>query len=180
MLKKQTVWLLTMLSLMVVLSVYYILSPKTDEVAFIDDGNEQNNEEVSEDVEGNEDMDVEDMTGEDDDDTFARIRLDVEDKRSEEKSRLNDVVASSSASPDEKNEALEKVDSLEERSSSESILEESILAESDYDDVLVRSNEDKVFVHVQTSDLSDEEVVNIMQMVNDEYGEDKPVVVNTQ
>lgn len=180
MLKKQTVWLLTMLSLMVVLSVYYILSPKTNEVAYINDGNNENNEEVSEDVEGNDDMDVEDITGEDDDDTFARIRLDVQDKRSEKKSRLNDVVASSSASPDEKNDALEKVDSMEERSSAESILEESILAESDYDDVLVRSNEDKVFVHVETSDLSDEEVVNIMQMVNDEYDEDTQVVVNTQ
>lgn len=179
MLKKQTVWLLTMLSLMVVLSVYYILSPKTNEVAYIDNGNDNGDEEVSQDVENNEEMDVEDITEESEDDLFARIRLNLQDDRSEEKSRLNEIVASSSATPDEKNEALEKVDSLEERSSSESILEESLLAETDYEDVLVRSKDDKVHVHVQTSELSDEEVVNIMQMVDDEYG-DIPVVVNTQ
>ena len=37
MLKKQTIWLLTMLSLMIVLSVYYILSDKED-LTYIDTG----------------------------------------------------------------------------------------------------------------------------------------------
>lgn len=183
MLKKQTVWLLTMLSLMVVLSVYYILSPKTNEVAYINDGEEQeetnNNEEVSQDMVNNDDIDVEDVTEENDSDSFTQIRLDLQDERSMKKSRLNDIVASNSASTEEKNEALETMDSLDERTSSESILEQSILDETEYKDVLVRSNDDKVLVHVQASDLSDEEVVNIMQMVNDEYG-DVSVVVNTK
>jgi len=39
MLKKQTVWLLTMLSLMVVLSVYYMTSPNSEDLAYIDNGN---------------------------------------------------------------------------------------------------------------------------------------------
>ncbi|WP_307894754.1 SpoIIIAH-like family protein [Bacillus swezeyi] len=37
MLKKQTVWLLTMLSLVVVLSVYYIMSPEGENVVSVDD-----------------------------------------------------------------------------------------------------------------------------------------------
>ncbi|MDY0396479.1 hypothetical protein RWE15_21865 [Virgibacillus halophilus] len=38
MLKKQTVWLLTMLSLMIVLSVYYVMSPNNDDLAYVNDG----------------------------------------------------------------------------------------------------------------------------------------------
>ena len=41
MMKKQTVWLLTMLSLMIVLSVYYMMSD-TDDLAFIQTGEEMN------------------------------------------------------------------------------------------------------------------------------------------
>lgn len=37
MLKKQTVWLLTMLSLVVVLSVYYIMSPEGENVVTVDE-----------------------------------------------------------------------------------------------------------------------------------------------
>src|SRR5699024_7343960 len=156
MLKKQTVWLLTMLSLMVVLSVYYILSPKTNEVAYIDDGKEEN-EVVSQDMEDNKDIEVEDVTEDGNNNLFAQIRLQLQDKRSMKKSRLSDVVASSTATTQEKNEALKSIDLLEERTSAESILEKSILNEMDYEDVLVRSKDDNVIVDVQTSDLTNEE-----------------------
>ena len=45
-LKKQTVWLLTMLSLVVVLSVYYITSPEQqqNELALVDEKQEQEQE----------------------------------------------------------------------------------------------------------------------------------------
>src|SRR5690625_186388 len=178
MLKKQTVWLLTMLSLMVGLSVYYILSPKTNEVAYIDDGKETTDEDVSQDMTDNDEIEVEDVTEEGKNNSFTQIRLELQDKRSMKKSRLNDVVASSTASTEQKNEALKTLDLLDERATSESILEQSILNETDYEDVLVRSNDDKVLVHVQSSDLTNKEIVNIMQMVNDEYG-DIDVVVDT-
>ena len=46
-LKKQTVWLLTMLSLVVVLSVYYITSPEQqqNELAVVDEKQEQSEQE---------------------------------------------------------------------------------------------------------------------------------------
>ena len=180
MLKKQTVWLLTMLSLMVVLSVYYILSPDTNEVAYnIEEGEETGDEQVSQEMADNDEIDVEDVTEDGKNNSFTQIRLELQDKRSMKKSRLNDVVASSTATTKEKNEALKTMDLLDERTTSESILEQSILSEMDYEDVLVRSKDDKVLVHVQSSDLSNEEVVNIMQMVNDEYG-DINVVVDIQ
>src|SRR5699024_11557406 len=107
MLKKQTVWLLTMLSLMVVLSVYYILSPDTNEVAYnIEEGEETGDEQVSQEMADNDEIDVEDVTEDGKNNSFTQIRLELQDKRSMKKRRLNDVVASSTATTKEKNEAL--------------------------------------------------------------------------
>jgi stage III sporulation protein AH len=60
---------------------------------------------------------------------------------------------------------------LEELSTKEGILEEQIIGATEYQDVLVRSDGDKVHVHVKADQLSNTEVANIMQMVRDEFGE---------
>ncbi|MFD1170398.1 SpoIIIAH-like family protein [Oceanobacillus caeni] len=181
MLKKQTVWLLTMLSLMIVLSVYYLISPNNDDLAYIDNGKESA-EQATEDVttaqgEGTE---VDEMTNIDSNELFTNIRMELQDERSMSKSRLEDVVASGSASVEEKDEALREIDKLENTSKKEKILEETILASEEYQDVLVRSENDKVHVHVQADEqLSGTEANHIMRMVYDEFGE-IPVDVITQ
>lgn len=172
MLKKQTVWLLTMLSLMIVLSVYYMTSD-TEDLAYIDNGEEESEEAATADpAEEAEDAEVSDMDNLEGDELFTTIRMEMEDKRGMQKDRLKEVVASSNASTDEKNEAMDEMKSLDEYASKETILQDSILsATADYEDVLVRSEDDKVHVHVKVDELSKEEVVNIMQMVKDEFGE---------
>ncbi|MFD1360666.1 SpoIIIAH-like family protein [Lentibacillus salinarum] len=179
MLKKQTVWLLTMLSLMIVLSVYYMTSPGNDgDLAYFDQGETASEEATSsettdsDETDGNGDADVGDMTNLGEDQLFANIRMEIQDERSEAKDRLDDVVASSTASVDEKNEARDEMNQLDEISRKESILEDSIIAAADYSDVLVRHEDETVHVHVkETEQLSNSEVVNIMQMVRDEFGE---------
>ncbi|HLR80077.1 MAG TPA: SpoIIIAH-like family protein [Bacillota bacterium] len=179
MLKKQTVWLLTMLSLMIVLSVYYMTSPGNNgDLAYIDEGKNTTEEAASSDTEDGEttdedtDVEVNDISSLGDDQLFTTIRMEIQDERSAAKDRLDDVVASSTASVEEKNEARDEMNQLDEISSKESILEDSILAAADYNDVLVRHENDKVHVHVQeTEALSNSEIVNIMQMVKDEFGE---------
>lgn len=175
MLKKQTVWLLTMLSLMIVLSVYYMISPNSDDLAYIDNGQEPESEEASSNaIETDTDTDeaevnnIENISG---NELFTTIRMEVQDERSMSKSRLEDVVASSSASVQEKDQALREIDDLENTSKKEKILEETILASAEYKDVLVRSENDKVHVHVQAEELSETEANNIMRMVYDEFGE---------
>ncbi|SFA71780.1 stage III sporulation protein AH [Lentibacillus halodurans] len=179
MLKKQTVWLLTMLSLMIVLSVYYMTSPgNSGDLAYFDQGENASEETTSSDAsdeEGTEedtDADVGDISNLGEDELFTNIRMEIQDERSETKDRLDDVVASSTASVEEKNEAREEMNQLDEVSRKESLLEDSILSAADYSDVLVRHEDGKVHVHVkETEQLSDSEVVNIMQMVQDEFGE---------
>ncbi len=175
MLKKQTVWLLTMLSLMIVLSVYYITSPDSGDLAYLPEGGDSSEEASSPDSATSDasdtDADVDDISNLGQDELFTTLRMEVQNERSAAKDRLDDIVASSSASIQEKNEARNEINQLESISSKELILEESILASADYKDVLVRHDEDKVHVHVKVDQLTKTEAVNIMQMVKDEFGE---------
>ncbi|ASN05284.1 SpoIIIAH-like family protein [Virgibacillus necropolis] len=179
MLKKQTVWLLTMLSLMIVLSVYYMTSPDMEDQAFINN-TETDEEVVTTDSEGAEgEADVDEISNVGQDELFTTIRMEIQDTRSETKDRLDDVLASSSATTEQKNEAMTKMEVLDQLSTKESVLEESILAATEYQDVLVRSDQEQIQVNVKADDLSKEQVVQIMQMAKDEFGE-MPVNVYLQ
>lgn len=180
MLKKQTIWLLTMLSLMIVLSVYYILAEKED-LTYIDTGINDENESITTDsTETDGSAEVSDIRNIGTDELFATMRLKLQDKRSMEKSSYEDIVVSKEASIEEKNEARNNINQIAQTETKEDILQNSILAiTSDYQDVLVRAEEDVVHVHVITNGLSNEQVVHIMQMVRDEFGDIK-VDVNEQ
>jgi len=171
MLKKQTVWLLTMLSLMIVLSVYYMISPGSEDLAYIDEGETEAEETAAESQELDGEAEVDEINNLGGDELFTTIRMELQDERSMKKDRLTAVVASSDASPEEKDQALRDIDKLEEVSTKESILEETIVKANGYEDVLVRSEEDTVHVHVKVDELSQTEANNIMQMVRDEFGE---------
>src|SRR5699024_8946603 len=118
MLKKQTVWLLTMLSLMIVLSFYYMFSSNSNEVAFLDndEDEEQADEATVTDAE-DEGTEVDDVSNLGQDQLFETLRLELQDKRSKEVSRLEDVVASNSSSTKEKNEAYDDIDAIEQNQS---------------------------------------------------------------
>ncbi|MFS0561954.1 SpoIIIAH-like family protein [Terribacillus sp. 179-K 1B1 HS] len=180
MLKKQTVWLLTMLSLLIVLSVYYMTSPNGDELAFINDNADENGTSTTagdskdsgesgdsgSDEEGEADVTTEPA---DVDELFASIRMQTMDQRSEAKTRLEEIVASSSTSTEEKNEAVNQIELMEQFASKESILEESIIAEKGYDEVLVRAEEGHVQITVKTDKMTAQEANSIMQMAADEF-----------
>lgn len=179
MLKKQTVWLLTMLSLMVVLSVYYMMSDH-DDIAYIDTGDDALEQATLSESMNDSDVEIDEIRDIQPNELFTTIRMEVQDERSMKKDRLKEIVASSDATADEINEALSEIDELDKLSTKETILQETILSTGEnYEDVLVRSEEDKVHVHVITDELSKEEANNIMQMVRDELG-NLPVDVNFQ
>ncbi|MEI3606781.1 SpoIIIAH-like family protein [Pseudogracilibacillus sp. SE30717A] len=170
MLKKQTVWLLTMLSLMIVLSVYYMMSDKED-LAYIDTGQEGLEQTINQNEVEN-DVEVEGITPVQGNELFTTIRMELEDERNIKKDRLKEIVASSSATATEINEALNEIDTMEKVATKENILQETILSTNEkYEDVLVRAEDNKVHVHVITDNLPREEAVKIMQMVKDELGE---------
>lgn len=169
MLKKQTVWLLTMLSLMIVLSVYYLLADKED-FAYV-----QTEKEVTEETIQNENDDgieVDDISEVKSNELFQMIRMEIEDKRNMKKDRLKEVVASKSATTAEINEALNEIDKIESITTKEKILQESILSSNEkFEDVLIRAEDDIVHVQIITDQLEKKEANQVMRAVKDELGE---------
>ncbi|WP_052127067.1 SpoIIIAH-like family protein [Pontibacillus litoralis] len=181
MLKKQTVWLLTMLSLMIVLSVYYMTSPSQDQVALLYDQEEQKEGEGTQEEKATSEEDVVETQGEQteemtssmsSDEYFVAMRMQIDDNRSKQLEELEQIVSSGDVSASEVNEAVAQKRQLEERSMKEDVVEQTIQAKAEYPDVLVRSKEDKVFVTVKANELSREDSVQIMEMVYDEFGTD--------
>ncbi|GGF08310.1 stage III sporulation protein AH [Halobacillus andaensis] len=166
MVKKQTVWLLTMLSLLIVLSVYYMTSPDNGEMAFIQDDEWQDGENVEEGT--TEDVVTSELST---DELFASIRLEKQNERDQKSEQLSEIVASSDYSAEEKNDAMEEMETLQETSSKESILENTIRASIPYEDVLVRAEDEVIQVTVQAEELTKSETREIMQMVSDEFGQ---------
>ncbi|WP_138415859.1 SpoIIIAH-like family protein [Aquibacillus sediminis] len=190
MLKKQTVWLLTMLSLMIVLSVYYMMSPNGGDFAYLNEDVENSDQTVE--VEEQEDLDqpideeesdgtlgldeeVEEVTATSSmssDELFAAIRLEREDERSKLEDKLDDIMASSTASTEEKDEAYQEMKEIESTKTKEYIVEQTLKSENGYPDALVRAEGEDVVVTVKTEEeLTRSEANNILKTTSDEFGE---------
>ncbi len=170
-LKKQTVWLLTMLSLVVVLSVYYITTPeqKSNDLAAVE---EKANEETA----GTEESSAEETASEDgetvisgvsSDEMFETLRMQMEDERSRMEEELTNVMASTDLSAEERNEAKEKIDQLRDVAQKE-ILLETVIKAMDYEDVLVRADGEKVRITIKSKEHSPTAANEIIQMVKGE------------
>lgn len=186
MLKKQTVWLLTMLSLMIVLSVYYLNAPSEGDLAYYETDEElgsdqeqatsspltDNNEENVENTDQVDEAEGEMGASTDPSEYFAAVRMEIMNQRSMEKERLENIVASNESSSDEKNVAYEAMKEIEMLDQKERILEDSIKSLKDYEQVLVRhASEGNAVVTVQTDSLSTTEANEIIQQAKDELGE---------
>jgi stage III sporulation protein AH len=181
-LKKQTVWLLTMLSLVVVLSVYYITSPeqKSNELAAVkqEEKADQKEKETKTDTETKEgDTVISQVAG---DEEFEALRLKLQDERSELKEQLNAVVATTDLPAAERSEAVDQMKKLNEIAQKEEMLETLIKAR-DYEDVLVRADGSTVKIIVKSKKESSKSEANaIIQMVKKEIGETNFVAVEFQ
>lgn len=195
-LKKQTVWLLTMLSLILVLSVYYMTAPEkspTENLAYVDEESMVENEETAEENSEEAVINIEETTGESmeetdtgeissiaSEDVFTAIRLERDATRERMLENYSNIIASSESSPEVQAKALENKDQLLELEQKESMLETLIRAKG-YKDVLVITNEedDEVKIIVQADELSRAEANEILLMAREQLG-DKTVAVGHQ
>lgn len=189
MLKKQTVWLLTMLSLVVVLSVYYVTAPKdmNDSVAFMNDQTKTNDAKKQTETKG-ADIAVEETDVQDgkvtssiaSDDIFTALRMQIDDERSRLRDQLNAVVASTSATAEQKSEAIDKIQQLEALAEKEATLETLIKSKGGYEDVLVRADGDTVRVTVKAKTSSAKAANEIIQLVKSEMNDMQDIAVEFQ
>lgn len=184
-LKKQTVWLLTMLSLVVVLSVYYITSPdqRGNDFSMIDEQGESKDKEATTSTSDQEvtiqDQDSEIITSLADDEMFTALRLEQLDKRSKQSEQLATLVGSTEISVEERNKALDEMNKIKELAEKEYLLE-TLIKTLDYEDVLVRADEQEVKVTVKADELSRAEANEILQLVMKELGDDQLYTVEFQ
>ncbi|SEM88740.1 stage III sporulation protein AH [Mesobacillus persicus] len=182
-LKKQTVWLLTMLSLVVVLSVYYITSPDPNQsnLATVEQEEESAaTEENAESTESTESADGETIISEvASDEQFEALRLTLDDQRSEMKEEFQEIVASTDLPVEQRNAAYEKMQELDSVAQKEGVLE-TLIKTMGYEDALVRADGDKVRVTVKSKEHSATEANEIIQMVRNELGSLQAVAVTFQ
>lgn len=174
-LKKQTVWLLTMLSLVVVLSVYYITSPeqqKSADLATVEEEKTANNETAT--TESKDGATV--ISGIASDEKFEALRLKLEEQRTKMKEDLQAIVASTDLPAEDRSNAIERMNELDEISQKEGVLE-TLIKSMGYDDALVRADGENVRITVKATDHSASAANEIIQMVRTELGSLQPVAV---
>jgi stage III sporulation protein AH len=168
-LKKQTVWLLTMLSLVVVLSVYYVTSePKTSDLTAMDKVSQkaknQGKTQVTADNKKNVKVDTTNAT----DTVFETIRMDRQDQYSKQKEELTNKLASTSLSAEERSKAADEMQQLTDNAQKEQVLE-SMIKSQGYSDALVEVDPgNEVHVTVKSKDHNKTAANNIVRLVTEE------------
>ncbi|WML45250.1 SpoIIIAH-like family protein [Neobacillus sp. PS3-40] len=170
-LKKQTVWLLTMLSLVVVLSVYYITSPEqkgNDITAVQQNAKDQLDSKQAQAAKKTVDKSGKTIVSQVSDDTFDALRLQLEDQRSQQKEDLQAQVASTDLPADKRSEAYDQMQKLSETAQKEEVLE-TLIKTLGYEDALVRADAGKVNITVKSKKKHSATAANdIIQLVKKE------------
>jgi stage III sporulation protein AH len=158
---KQTVWLVTMLTLMVVLSAYYIVTGPVEPVEQAGQPSKENEVQV--------DLKTEEADSKDDirnagSDYFVGYQLQRNNLRSKMTEEYMNILTNPKSSKEELEEAQRKIDQLMKVDKTESVLEELIRNEG-FRDAVVISGDKHVDVIVQSEKLTHSQVVKLISLV---------------
>ncbi|XBO90302.1 SpoIIIAH-like family protein [Bacillus paranthracis] len=104
------------------------------------------------------------------DENFTALRMQMEDQRSEQKAKLQEVMSSTKASATEKNKAKENFDAITTMETKQELLETVIKSQGGYKDALVRADGTDIKVTVKAAKHSQKEANKIIQLVRSEGG----------
>ncbi|MFS0764911.1 SpoIIIAH-like family protein [Peribacillus phoenicis] len=192
-LKKQTVWLLTMLSLVVVLSVYYLTAPEENAADMTsteqmeqEENKTESKTENKEDTKGETKSEKETSKNTEGSsvtiasgDEFESLRMQIEDERAKLNEELTAKMGNTELSAEERDEAYAKIEQLSETKVKENIIENLIVA-MDYNAALVRVDGTDVKVSVKADKQTKTEANNIIRLVRKEVSDAQNVVVDFQ
>ncbi|WP_286229102.1 SpoIIIAH-like family protein [Neobacillus mesonae] len=151
-LKKQTVWLLTMLSLVVVLSVYYITSPEQQksDLAAVEETAKDKVEKKQANLKTDAADDQKVITSVSGDAEFEELRMKLNDERSKQEEELTLEMAATNLPADDRSKIKDQMDQLRETATKEELLE-MMIKTMGYKDALVRAEGEKVKVTVKSN-----------------------------
>lgn len=161
MINKKGVWFITLFSLILVLSVYYITMP----TELLISNNKK--EEVTPTVQVEES------------DILVSLRVESDEKMEKELKELKEIISNADSSVEEKNEAFEKIKSLNSNRSEEENLEKKI-QETFKLDSFVKIEDSGISVIVSNAEGDDELANNIMRSIQENYDTKKSIAVKFQ
>lgn len=160
MINKQSLWFLTLFSLILVLSVYYITMP--NELLLTNNSNYLESKNTSKEKDSDTKVTIEES------ELLVTMRVNLEEERSEQIADLKTTLTSSDATSEEKNNAYEKIKYITDLKGQEEAIEEKIKKEYNLESfVKIDNNEVKV---VAVKDKHDSTLANkIMKTVQSEF-----------
>lgn len=148
---KQALTFLSLFSLILMLSIYYILLPPVDTTLPVNDIVQNENEDTID---------------------FSALKTDLETRRNNEVAGYNAIIASSSSSVAQITEALEKIDMVNVNKELENQLTTSI-KELGYEEVFVELSDQVARINVKKENGTSEEVTKIIntsyQLLDSKY-----------
>lgn len=166
MINKQKLWFLTLFSLILVLSIYYITMPKeVFESKKENEVNKENDNKVNIEISDSSSLDV--------------LRVSDDEARLKEIEDLRIVLTNVDSSIDEKNKAYEKLKLIEQNKSKEESLEDKIKSEFNLNSY-VKINNNQIKITVVESKHNYELANNIIRSIQEEYNEKMYITVKFQ
>ncbi|MFC4617952.1 SpoIIIAH-like family protein [Camelliibacillus cellulosilyticus] len=168
-LKKQTVWLLTMLSLIVVLSVYYITSPggsPSDQagVGVHDNKSKEKDRSNAKKTSGDIATQAEETS------KINEMKIERDDDRHKEYTKLENEIAQGK-SVQAVSQAHDKLNELQDLATKEKSLETALISKG-YPEATVVTKNGEANIFVKAASLSNKQANEIIQMAHKELGVD--------
>ena len=166
MINKKSLWFLTLFSLILVLSIYYITMPSE----LLLTGNNISN---------NEESDNEPTINIEESDLLVALRVESDEEMSKEIKELELILTNADSSVEEKNNAYEKIKNLNSNRSEEEKLETQI-KETHKLESFVKIKGNNISVIVNSKDHSTKLANNIMRTIQSNYEDSKYITVKFQ
>ena len=163
MVNKQGLWFLTLTSLALVLSVYYITMP--NELLLTNNSNFASNDKDSTNEVSNNNVDITES------DVITSMRVELEEERQLLQTELQEKLNDKTLSVDEKNKVYEDIQNISKLSTMEETIEKKIKDEFSLNS-FVKISDDIVDVVINSKTHDSSLAVNIMKCVGEEF-EDK-------
>ncbi|MFT8317440.1 MAG: SpoIIIAH-like family protein [Sporolactobacillus sp.] len=168
MLKKQTVWLLTMLSLIVVLSVYALTAQNQTTKNVVKEGNKQVQQ-----VAGKNHKAVATEA----DNKLGQIELDKADERSQLQQKYQNVIASKKSSAKAVSAAYDQMEAMQTVVNSETMLED-VIQSKGFKNAVVKTDGNNVQVFVNSNKLTEKQANEVIRLSDQYLGAGKVVSVS--
>lgn len=168
MINKKSLWFLTLFSLILILSIYYITMPSELLLS-------SNIDKTTKDNTNNEEATI----SIEESDILVALRVESDEEMSKQIEDLQSVLTNTNSTVDEKNKAYEKIKNLNDTRSDEEKLENQI-KENYKLDSFIKISENEIKVTINSSKHDQKLANDIMRTIQSNYTDSKYIIVKFQ